>query len=63
MYYYVVCGKRIDNGVEESVRTFDRTMDLTDGEARIAAMEYELIVRKNPKYCSSRVLRRLLTLK
>ena len=58
MYYYVVSGVRVDNGVEESIRTFDSTMDLTDVEARAAAMEYELIVRRDPKYSTCRVERK-----
>jgi hypothetical protein len=63
MYYYVVSGVRTDNGIEESVRTFDSTMDLTDQEARESAMEYELIVRRDPKYSDSRVQRKILILK
>lgn len=63
MYYYVVSGVRADNGVEETVRTFDSGMDLTDSEARIAAMEHELIVRRDPRYSSCKVLRRTMTLK
>jgi hypothetical protein len=63
MYYYVVSGVRVDNGVEESIRTFDSTMDLTDVEARAAAMEYELIVLRNEKYSSCRVQRKMLILK
>lgn len=63
MYYYGVYGIRADNGVEETVRTFDCSMSLTDTEAREAAMEYELIVRKNPKYSTSRVCRRFLIIK
>jgi hypothetical protein len=58
MYYYVVRGVRVDNGVEETVRTFDCNMDLTDQEARIAAMEYELIVRRDTKYKTCRVERK-----
>jgi len=63
MYYYGVYAIRADNGVEETVRTFDCSMSLTDAEAREAAMEYELIVRKNPKYSASRVCRRFLIIK
>ena len=62
MFYYVVCGVRVDNSVEETVRTFDCTMDLTDQEARCAAMEYQLIVRRDSKYSSSRVIRRSMIL-
>ena len=58
MYYYVVSGVRADNGIEETVRTFDCNMELTDQEARIAAMEYELIVRRDPKYSTCRVERK-----
>ena len=58
MYYYVVCGTRADSGIEETVRTFDSNMNLTDQEAREAAMEYELIVRCDPKYDACRVIRK-----
>jgi hypothetical protein len=58
MYYYVVCGTRADTGIEETVRTFDVNMGLTDQEARIAAMEHELIVRRDPKYTKCRVFRK-----
>jgi hypothetical protein len=58
MYYYVVCGVRVDSGIEETVRTFDSNMNLTDQEAREAAMEFELIVRRDPKYTACRVLRK-----
>lgn len=63
MYYYGVYGTRKDNGVEETIRTFDCSMNLTDSEAREAALEYELIVRRDPKYSASRVCRRLLSMK
>ena len=63
MYYYAVTGTRADNGATETVRTFDSNMDLTDSEAREAAMEYELIVRRDPRYSSSQVSRRTLILK
>ncbi len=63
MYYYVVSGVRTDNGIEESVRTFDSTMDLTDQEAREAALEYELLVMRDSKYTSCKVSRRTMVLK
>ena len=58
MYYYGVCGIRTDSGVEETVRTFDCSMCLTDAEARIAALEYELFLRKDKRYSVTRVIRR-----
>jgi hypothetical protein len=63
MYYYVVGGIRADNGTEETVRTFDSSMGLTDQEAREAALEYELLVRRNPKYTFCRVFRRSMAVK
>ena len=63
MYYYGVCGIRKDNGTEETIRTFDCTMDLTDSEAREAAMEFELLIRKDEGYSHSRVCRRILVMK
>jgi hypothetical protein len=63
MYYYAVCGIRVDNGAEETVKTFDCGMDLTDQEARIAALEYELFVNRDSKYSSSSVSRRIVVLK
>jgi hypothetical protein len=62
VYYYAVSGIRADSGAEETVRTFDCNMDLTDPEAREAAMEYELIVRRDPRYSSCKVSRRPLVL-
>lgn len=63
MYYYVVVGIRTDSGVEENIRTFDTTMNLTDSEAREAAMEYELIAMRNKKYSSCSVKRKMLMFK
>jgi hypothetical protein len=63
MFYYVVLGTRIDDGIEEIVKIFDSDMNLTDAEAREAAMEYELIVRCDEKYSDCRVDRKTVVLK
>jgi len=63
MFYYVVLGTRIDNGIEETVKTFDSDMHLTDGETREAAMEYELLTRRDVKYSDCRVVRKTMVLK
>ena len=57
-YYYSVSAIRKDNRIEETVRTFDSSMGLTDAEARIAALEYELLLRKDKRYSATRVTRR-----
>ena len=63
MYYYAVMGIRKDNGVEEVIRSFDSSMNLTDDEARESAMEYQLVARLDPKYRSTRVVRKMHILK
>ena len=63
MYYYVVSGVRVDSGIEESIRTFDSGENLTDDEAREAARDYELIARRDPRYTSCKVQRRMYVFK
>ncbi len=63
MFYYAVYGTLADSGVEEVVRTFDTGMNITDQEAREAAMDCELIARKDEKYSSCRVRRRSMIFK
>jgi hypothetical protein len=63
MFYYAVYGTLADSGVEVVVRTFDNGMNITDQEAREAAMDCELIVRRDEKYTSCRVSRRSMFFK
>jgi hypothetical protein len=63
MFYYIVYGTLADSGIEEVARTFDSDMDITDQEAREAAMDYELIARRDVKYTSCRVSRRSMVFK
>lgn len=63
MYYYAVMGTRKDNGVEELIESYDSSMNITDAEARESAMEHQLIARLDPKYRSTRVVRKMHILK